>query len=432
MKSLSLFKIVVVGVFILCAVVGVLLFAGLGGGNNKSTPTVTIWGTLPGVHVNDLVHSLNQSSTVLNVTYTEMSPEEFLRNFPNAIANGKGPDMVLVPDDLLYQERNKLLPIGYKTYPERDFRNTFIDAATLFLTADGSLGIPFAVDPMVMYWNKDIFSSAGVPRPPELWSQLPSIGGRIIQKTDTSSITRALVPFGAYQNVTNAKGILATLIFQAGSSLTGINDTGEYYSTLNDGGNQSTSPAETAVSFYTSFSDPVKPLYTWNRSLPQSRDDFLGGNLSMYFGFASELKPLRGMNPNLNFDVAVMPQADNAPKAVYGHIYALSIVKSNSNVTSALTAAGLLTSVTSMSTWTTLTGLPPVRRDLLSVRPTDPYLDVFYTAAVQAKTWMDPDPTQTDRLFQNMVESVTTGTGRGSDQVTTVKQQIDQLLKDNQ
>lgn len=431
---MSTFKIVLVGIFAFFAVIGVFVFASYGGADKATVPEVTIWGTLPAESVSDYVRIINNQSTVIGATYVEIAPSNFKERFVNALAEGKGPDLVLLPDDLLYQERAKLIPIGYQTYPERDFRDTFIDAAELFLSNDGVLGVPFAVDPLVMYWNKDIFSTAGVSRPPQYWSELTDLAPRIIDRNQTSSVLRAMVPFGEFRNVTNAKAIISTLLFQAGTSIVQEGEGGEFYSTvdISPASASVTSPTNAAVSFYATFSNPVSPLYTWNRSLPQSDEMFLAGDLAMYFGFSSELSELRRRNPNLNFDVATIPQAENAVKATYGRVYALSIVKGTKNVSSSLAAISILTAPSALPNWTTSTLLPPVRRDLLLTRPKDPYLDVFYGAAIQSKTWMDPDPETSDEIFRDMIEAVTTGrTGSGADVVTLAKQRLDQALKEN-
>lgn len=430
---MSTFKIIVVGIFIFFAVIGVFIFASYGGSSKAPIPTVTIWGTLPGGSFSEYVRALNANATILNATYVQIQPEDFREVFVNALAEGKGPDLVLIPDNLLFQEKGKLIPIGYQTYPERDFKDTFIDAAQLFLSKEGVLGVPFAVDPMVMYWNRDIFSTAGVSRPPQYWSELSALAPKIIERNETSSIIRAMVPFGEFRNVTNAKEIIATLLFQSGTNIVVEGDTGEFFSTVDvSSGSSAVAPATSAVNFYATFSNPVSPLYTWNRSLPQSEDMFLAGNLAMYFGYASELTTLQRKNPNLNYDVATMPQAENTTKTSYGRIYALSIVKGTKDLNSALASIGILTNATNLPQWTAETNLPPVRRDLLVSRPKDPYLDVFYSAAIQSKTWMDPDPVESNEIFRDMVETLTTGrTGSGADIVTLVKQRLDQALKSN-
>lgn len=446
---MSTFKIIVVGVFIFFGVIGVFIFASYGGSSKAVIPKVTIWGTLPGGSFSEYVRVLNANSTILNATYVEIQPEDFKDTFVNALAEGKGPDLVLLPDNLLFEQKGKLVPIGYQTFPERDFRDTFVDAAQLFLAKEGVLGVPFAIDPLVMYWNKDIFSTAGVSRPPQFWSELTELGPKVIQRNETSSILQAMLPFGEFRNVTNAKEIMATLLFQAGTNIVVQGDTGQFYSIIdvttsnssNTRGSSNldsttiptssgTAPATAAVNFFAAFSNPVNQLYTWNRSLPKSDEMFLSGDLAMYFGFASELSTLQRKNPNLNFDVATMPQAENAPKSAYTRIYALSIVKGAENLDSALAAISILTAPSALPQWTIATNLPPVRRDLLVTRPKDAYLDVFYGAAIQSKTWMDPDPDLSYEIFRDMVEMVTTGrTGSGADVVTLAKQRLDQALK---
>lgn len=431
---MSPFKIAVVGIFTFFAVIGVFIFASYGGAEKKAIPEVTIWGTLPANYFADFVRTINNGGTIINAKYEQILPEDFEKTFVNALAEGAGPDIVLLPDNLLYQERKKLIPIGYQTYPERDFRDTFVDASQLFVSKQGILGVPFTIDPLVMYWNRDMFASAGVSRPPQYWSELEDLAPRMIERNETLSVLRAMVPFGEVRNVKNAKEIIATLLFQAGSSIVVEGDTGVFYSTIDvSPASTVTAPANTAVNFYAAFSNPVNPIYTWNRSLPSSDEMFLAGDLAMYFGFSSELKELRSKNPNLNFDVATMPQAENTIKTSYGRIYALSIVKGAKDVNSALTALGILTSPTALETWTTISKMPPVRRDLLTARPADAFLDVFYSAAIQSRTWMDPNPEVSNLIFRDMVESVTTGrTGSNSDVVTLAKQLLDQALKDNQ
>ena len=67
-------------------------------------------------------------------------------------------------------------------------------------------------------------------------------------------------------------------------------------------------PFETSVQFFTNFSNANNQLYSWNRQQQLDRNAFTGGDLAMYFGFGSEAAALLKQNPNLNFDMAPMPQ----------------------------------------------------------------------------------------------------------------------------
>jgi ABC-type glycerol-3-phosphate transport system substrate-binding protein len=433
MKNISTFQIAFMAIFILIAITGIAVFAGFGGSSKAAVPKATIWGTVPGYYVNEMVRNINIRSTVIDVTYVEKDPETFQADFVNALAEGNGPDAVLLDDDMLYSQKNKLQAIPFTTFPERDYLSTFLDGASIFVAKDGILGVPLSVDPMVMYYNKNILARNAVSRPPQTWKEMNQIGPSIIQRTDTSNITQALVPFGEYSNVKNAKEILATLFFQSGNNITEKNPlTDDVYSVIDKDLGKSadeTSATASVLDFYTSFANPSKPLYTWNRSLPNSEAAFLSGNLAFYFGYASELQHLQDKNPNLNFDVAQIPQEVGGTPNVYGKLTAFAIVKNSKNPAGALGVISKLTEKDSIVLWRDLYNLPPVRRDLLAEPAKDAYMTVFYRAAIQAKSWYDPSPADSDIVFKDMVESITSGKDKLSNAVGDAKLKLDKLLK---
>ncbi len=436
MKNISVFQIVVLAFFIFVAIVGIAIFAGFGGIAQTVIPKATIWGTVPGGIVNEVVRNINANSTVIEVTYIQKDPETFEADFVNSLAEGTGPDAVLITDDMLYAQRNKLKPIPFTVLTQRDFENTFIDGAKLFVGKDGILGVPFVVDPLVMYWNKSIFAGAGVSRAPLTWDELSLAGSSIIKRTDTSTIQTALVPFGEYSNVTNAKGILATLFFQSGNPITQRDPVDDAVHCVMDQTNSNSSvgssgqsQAEGIIDFYTSFSNPSKQLYTWNRSMPSSLDAFLAGKLAIYFGFASEYNRIQDKNPNLNYDVSQIPETKNGQPAVFGRMTAFSIVKQTRNFQGAVGVISKMTEPAAIKVLTDLTLLPSVRRDMLSQPTKDSALTVFNRAAIQSKSWFDPNPQGTDDIFLDMIESVTSGRKTVGDSITDARTRMDRLLK---
>ena len=74
--------------------------------------------------------------------------------------------------DGIVRNQDKIIEIPYDTISGRDFKNTFIEEGEMYLTENGVLGLPFTIDPMVMYWNRDIFQSVGIANPPEFWDEL--------------------------------------------------------------------------------------------------------------------------------------------------------------------------------------------------------------------------------------------------------------------
>lgn len=429
MKNVSVFQIVVLAVFIFVAIAGIAVFAGFGGTNKVAVPRATIWGTVPAGMVNELVRNINVQSTVVEVTYVEKDPTIFERDFVNALAEGTGPDAVLLTDDMLYSQRNKIQPIPYTTLDERTFSNTFINGSKLFVSNTGILGVPFIVDPMVMYWNKNIFSFAGVSRPPYQWSELGTMAPSIIKKTDTGNITQALVSLGEYQNLTHAKEVLTTIFMQAGNPVTARNPTtGGVYAVIDSSGAGMSASPDALIAFFTSFANPLGSIYTWNRSFPSSQDAFLNGSLALYFGYASEMSQLQNKNPNLNFDVTAFPNDPNGSPVVYGRITAFSIVKKSANAGGAYAVITKLTSPESLTILETMTNLPPVRKDMLIAKPKESYMSVFYKAAIQTESWFDPDPIESDKILADMIESITSGKKKVTNALSETREKLDRLF----
>jgi len=165
-----------------------------------------------------------------------------------------------------------------------------------------------------------------------------------------------------------------------------------------------------AINFYTDFANPVKPDYSWNRALPNSLNMFVSGDLAFYFGFASEISMIRDKNPNLNFDVTFFPQPKGASVPVtFGRMYGLAVLKSSRNSSGAFQAIMAITGRGPIGRLNQVSGLPPVRRDMLNTNPSDPYQSIFYNSAIRARGWLDPNPVASKTIFQNMIESVTGG-----------------------
>ena len=73
--------------------------------------------------------------------------------------------------------------------------------------------------------------------------------------------------------------------------------------------------------------------------------------------------------------------------------------------------------------------LPPVRRDLLSAKPTDAIWPVFYDAALQAHSWIDPDPEATKAIFTETIEAVTSGRFRIVEALNAANRRLEDLIK---
>jgi ABC-type glycerol-3-phosphate transport system substrate-binding protein len=436
------FQITVLGIFVLCIVGGVASFALFKGSTSQvQLPSITVWGTISADTFNAFVTQINATGGQLyKINYVEESEANFNDDFVKALAVGAGPDAILIPQDMILANENKLLLIPYTAFPQRTFLDTYVPEANLYLRSDGITALPFSIDPLVMYWNRDMFTNAGIASAgtissPLHWSQFPALGAKITIKDNNSNIRQSVVALGQFSNIDHAREILGTLLLQAGNPVTlrssgNTSNTNAVISALGNGVYQGLNSSAAALAFFTRFTDPTDPAYSWNRSLPDSESFFLSGNLATYFGFASEISDIRSKNPNLNFDVAPVPQPDQgAVRTTYGRMYGFSLVKNSPNASAAYTILSNLTTPTALAQWSALTYLPPVRRDMISAGTTDPYLAIFYDAALISKDWLDPDPTGTSGIFQTMVDSVTSGSATLNDSIQNASDALDLSIK---
>ncbi len=429
MSSMSRFQLFFMGALVLLGVGGAILFATAKGKGGGETVSVVMWGAIESTNVSNFMSLLSAQSNDIEITYIEKDPASIEEELISALASGKGPDMILLPQDLIVKQLDKFYVIPFESYSARTFKDSFIRQGELFMLPEGIVGLPFMIDPMVMYWNRDVFTNAGQALPPTTWTDFVALAPKITKKDSNNNITQSLVAFGEMRNVSHAKDMVSLLALQAGTPIVDRASNGALVSVFDLKGS-GLPPAEQAVSFYTEFSNPVKPSYSWNRSMPKDRDAFIAGKLAVYFGYASEVDEIRAANPNLDFDVALVPQATDK-RLTFGKMHAVALLKASPNVTSAWQAANSLTGALAQKLWVEQSGLPPVRRDMLGTLPGDEYKSIFYQSALISAAWLDPYRESTNGIFMRLIESVTAGRLRVSESVGTASVEIDNLLRRN-
>ncbi len=415
MKNLRPFQIGAIAIAVVLALGGLYTFTTFTGfGNDKEAiGTVTIWGTLPQAALDAGLDelSLTSSEKYANVSYIERPAASFSSDLANAIASGSGPDLIIISQEDLLTERGKLNVIPFDSIPQRTYTSAFLPIFQLYLTEEGTYGVPLVVDPLVLYYNRAILSSVGVTRAPSTWDAVSGLAMGVTGRDDRGTVTRSLISLGEYQNVSNARAILSLLFLQAGSTITEQLPVG-VRSTLVNGGSSSfgATPAQSALSFYAQFADPAKTVYSWNRSLPESRQAFLSGDLVLYPGFASEEPYLTSANPNLSYDMAPMPQPSTNPVRIgYGLAYAFAVPKASANPLGALALSLELTAPAPMTVIAESVAMAPARQNLLTPPADNLYAPIYFSEALIATGWLSPAPYVTDAVFSAMISDIITG-----------------------
>ncbi|KKS76911.1 MAG: Extracellular solute-binding protein family 1 [Parcubacteria group bacterium GW2011_GWB1_42_9] len=436
MKNLNPFQAILLVVFGFAAIIAVLVFGGflpgfrsISGGNGG---TVTVWGTLPADQMLSFWSDFNkQNEKSFQVDYVAKSSDTFEADLVEAMAEDRGPDLVFLPQELLIKQSKKLLTIPYSLISARDFQDTYFDGAEILMRSQGVVALPIWVDPLVMYYNKDLFSVANLATPPANWSAFLLAGQALTKKDVVGNILQSGVALGEPTNIKNTKEILATLFFQSGEKII-TRDANDNLSVVFGTSDNSSAPASAALQFFTQFTDPNSAVYSWNRSLPEAEEAFYAGRLGMYFGFGSEIKDLVAKNPHLYFDLATVPQREKAGlRATYGRLVVLAVVSGSQKSNTAVQVAQTLAGAVNAKKIADLAGASPTRRDLLAVGDKDPKKTIIYRSAFISRSWNDPEPRRTKTIFNDAVDSLNIGRVGASTAVDSASAELQAILKTN-
>lgn len=408
MLNLRPFQIALLAIFTGMAILAVILLRLVEPSSpiNNSYGEVYVWGSIDPEVFRVVKSQIAESdSSFSKVEYFYVDERTLDEELVNAIAEGRSPDLIIFPADSLVKHRAKLLALEVD---ERTFRDTYLDAGEIFLLSDGQYAFPFLIDPLVMYWNRDLYGTGGLAQPPQTWEQMVSSAVPSLTIRDTSrNIIQAALAFGEYRNVTNAKEVLLAMTMQSGSRLVSENERGyvvELDKPLENGGR---APMSAALEFFTDFSNSNSPLYTWNRALATDENAFVAEDLATYIGFGSDAERLAAKNPNLNLDIAELPQGAGATiKRTYGRVYGIGIPRGAFNQNGAYQVAQIMTSSVNAARFAEATNMAAANRTSVITGTASPYRQIIERSALVARAWLDPDPSGTETIFQQMIEDV--------------------------
>jgi len=192
---------------------------------------------------------------------------------------------------------------------------------------DAIYGLPLTVDTLVMYYNKDLLNSAGIPEPPNNWKTFQESMRKLVKLDREGNILVSGAAIGTGANVERAGDILSLLMMQNGAKMT--DDYG--YATFNAippelSGTRTESPGLEALTFL-----PI---------LPRRQRKFTAGTarcrvpLMPLFRarppFSSAIRticPNPRQAPKLNLGIARAPQIEGNPEINFANYWVYSVVK---------------------------------------------------------------------------------------------------------
>ncbi|HXV27296.1 MAG TPA: extracellular solute-binding protein [Candidatus Paceibacterota bacterium] len=385
-----------------------------GGGGGQAGADLTFWGTFDDVAVMDgAIREYQRANPGVKVLYSVFPYADYERELVNALAAGTGPDIFMAHHTWLPKHGDKMLAAPERVAGEdqpfftvAQFRNTFVDVAEQDLTAGGLVyAMPLYMDTLALYYNRDVFGSAGVALPPATWQDFLDVVPKLVIKDENFNIVQAAVPLGTARNVNRSTDILMMLMLQNGVRMVNDQLTQATFSTSVDG----QPVGENALTFYTQFAMPTQQVYTWNDAQDYSVDAFAAGKAAMMLNYSHQIPLIRAKNPRLNFTVAPAPQHNVADARTYASYFAVAVSRQTASPAAAWRFVRYLTAGDGTVTYLNASLRPSARRDLIDQQQHDTDLGVFARQALTARSWFQVDSTAIETIFADMIENVILG-----------------------
>lgn len=363
----------------------------------------------------------------IRINYTKFRYTEYEQKLLEAWAEDRGPDIYSIPAAWLKKYQSRITPqpatvrlpfqqvtktLGQtevKTvvnpvaiYSPSDIKNQFADVVYSDVAINNQIyGLPLSVDTLALFYNRSLLDAASIATPPVTWEDVAVDTKKISLLNANNNFVRSGIALGTGNNINNSADILSLLMMQNGAQMADAKGNISFGNVQD----KNSSPALDALRFYTDFADPVKEVYSWNSSQPNSLDAFIAGRVGMIFSYAYNLPVIKGRSPKLDFGVALMPQIVSGSRAInYTNYWVTTVAHKAKNVEAAWGFINFLTSPSEAEKYLTAARLPSALRSLIGSQVTDPEIGVFASQVLTAKRWYrGADSIKMENIFNQLI-----------------------------
>ena len=395
----------------------------------------------------DIISDYRRVHSNVTIEYRKMQYEDYEQQIINALAEDRGPDIFSIHNTWIGKYQPKIVPLPktvtlpfqivqqnligqdviteLRTIPTitpATIRKDFVDVVGRDVirtvptpdrrTTEQVLGLPLAVDTLVLYYNKDILNATGIATPPATWTDFLKDVTRITRLDDKGNIIVAGAALGMANNIPRFSDILTALMAQNGAVMT--NATGYATFTLPppQSPNKNFHPGVEAARFYTDFASPTKEAYTWNASMPDALEAFTQGRVAFFFGYAYHLPTIRSRAPQLNWGVTSLPQADPERNTVnVANYWVETVSKKTAHPSEAWDFIQFAAKAAEAQKYLAKAQKPTALRSLIQQQLQDPLLEPFANQLLTAQSWYrGRDAGLAEEALAQMVTSILNST----------------------
>jgi multiple sugar transport system substrate-binding protein len=435
---LSQTKLIIIGSVSGFAVIILLLVLVLGniGGEQVQQVTLQFWGTFDERSFYDTaILEFERVNPNVKIVYKQYNFADYEKELIDSFAAGTGPDIWLMHNTWLPKHGDKIQPLPQQTlegeknpiFTFKDFQDQFMDVASTDLTKGGQIyALPLYVDTLGLYYNKDLFNTAGIASPPKTWDEFNEDVNRLTTFDGRGNIVKSGAAIGTADNINRSTDILTLLMLQSGVKMTDSDRTSATFSQAVEG----EEVGERALQYYSDFANPSKPqIYTWNDQQHYSIDAFTEGNTAMMFNYSHHIATIRSKSARFNFGIAPVPQISGTPVAVnFASYWAPTVSKQSKNAVTAWKFLVYLSSANGAVSYVNASSRPSARRDLVEQQKSDPDLGTFAEQALSARSWYQIDNSAIETIFAEMINNVNFGRASIKDALESAENQVSVLM----
>jgi multiple sugar transport system substrate-binding protein len=387
---------------------------------------------------------------ITEVRYKKISANvvEYEKELFDAIAGGKGPDVIFFNNTWLPKHQNKLAPLPDSEKYLSFYKENFIDVASADFVKESQIyAMPLWSDTLALYYNKDLFNQNGITAPPKTWKEVEDITKRMTKIDRFGNINQSAIALGRSSEpggINRASDILMLMMMQNGTEMFDERTGMAIF--------ERAQSSRMALDFYTKFAMGSSDYYTWNSNMDYSIDSFRFGKTAMMVNYAYLVERLRKLDPKFNFDVAPVPQTDLNNQVNLANYWGLSVVKNKElvpiredykiNYTNQdrineswyyiqymTTNVNKGTELDATKIYLEQNKKPAARRDLIEEQKNDVDLGVFAEQILTAESWPQPDNLAVEEIFVEMINDVVSGKTTVYEALKTGASRVNNLIK---
>lgn len=393
----------------------------------------------------EIISVYRATQPYVTVNFRELKLEEYDNRLIQAWARDQGPDIFELPSTWIrkYQEFIAPMPASVTTYyhetkkaflqetvqirpittnlpgPE-EVKSRYIDIVYNNIVLKDSAGrsqvwgLPYSIDTLALFYNKDILNNAFIVEPAQTWNDLVRQSSKLTLLDNQNNILQSAIALGLSSNIKHYYEILSLLMLQNGATM--ISADGKKI-TFN-ASTETESFGGRALEFYSTFADFDKETYSWNPAQPESRDSFSGGKSAYYLGTLADKKEI-DKAPGLNYNLApmlhinsdgtdrVLNVAGNPIQINFGQFTIHTVAKKSAAPQEAWDLVQYIAQEKMNRRYVGQTGRISPLRNVLKSQATSPELEIWANQALTAKNWYTGrDEEAVKKYFAEMIDAV--------------------------